>query len=147
MRSIQKLEERLASKIRLAPTSDCWLWCGTISARGYGYICIAGKSRLAHRVSYELFYGLIPVGLEIDHICRVRNCINPKHLRTVTHNQNMMADGSLNIFKRLKEQTHCIHGHLFSVENTRIKKNGGRICKECNRQYTRESLARKKARL
>ncbi len=80
---------------------------------------------LAHRVSYELHKGPIPDGLFIDHICRTRCCVNPNHLRAVTHAQNMA-------YGIVAQRTHCNNGHLFSPENTSMH-HGYRRCKECHR--------------
>lgn len=71
-------------------TDQCWLWLGTINQYGYGMFR-KGKDTIttgAHRISYELFIGEIPFGLELDHKCRVRNCVNPKHLEAVTRKEN-----------------------------------------------------------
>lgn len=68
--------------------SGCWLWRGA-RARGYGHFCVDKRRvRGAHRVSYETLRGPIPEGMQIDHLCRVRNCINPAHLEVVTQAEN-----------------------------------------------------------
>lgn len=71
-------------------SGDCWLWKGASekSGMGYGQHFFARRNRSAHRISYELANGPIPPKLFIDHICRVRACVNPAHLRTVTVKQN-----------------------------------------------------------
>jgi len=69
-------------------TGDCWLWTGSKSSAGYGYINVGGKTLKAHRVAYELAFGTIPSGLHVDHTCHTRSCVNPEHLRTVTNKQN-----------------------------------------------------------
>lgn len=73
---------------RVEKTESCWMWTGTINAHGYGGMTINGKSKLVHRLSYERAKGQIPVGLQIDHICHNRICVNPDHLRPVNHKQN-----------------------------------------------------------
>lgn len=74
---------------RIQKTESCWLWGGSIDRDGYGYLSHGDKkSARAHRVLYELEVGPIPEGLEIDHRCRVRNCVNPKHLEPVTGAEN-----------------------------------------------------------
>ncbi len=74
-------------------TATCWLWKGGMT-RGYGVYAVWRGNRYrntrAHRVAYELTIGFIPVGLEIDHLCRVRNCVNPAHLEAVTHRENIL---------------------------------------------------------
>ena len=67
--------------------SDCWLWRGTKDRDGYGRMKVRGRPRLAHRVVYERTYGPIPEGIQIDHRCRVRDCVRPDHLRLATPKQ------------------------------------------------------------
>lgn len=68
--------------------TGCWVWTGYVSPDGYGRIGKANGSKVAHRVIYEEMVGTIPAGFILDHICRNRKCINPKHLRPVTVGQN-----------------------------------------------------------
>lgn len=63
----------------------CWVWMGTITSARYGSFRIGERLHSAHRVSYELTYGQVPVGLQLDHICRIRCCVNPNHLEPVTN--------------------------------------------------------------
>lgn len=75
---------------RVQKTETCWLWGATIDRDGYGTLEHGGKrSARAHRVVYELEVGPIPAGLQLDHRCRVRNCVNPAHLEPVTHQENL----------------------------------------------------------
>jgi len=80
-------EERFWSKVDKTPT--CWRWLGTTIPKGYGVFTVGRKKIVAHRFSYELAYGPIGAGLQVDHICRVRNCVRPDHLREVTGKQNL----------------------------------------------------------
>ena len=68
-------------------TGDCWLWTGHCNQFGYGVVKHRGadRDRMAHLVLYEQLVGAVPDGLELDHLCRVRNCVNPDHLEPVTH--------------------------------------------------------------
>lgn len=74
---------------KVIQTDSCWLWTASKTSDGYGQLRIDGKNALAHRFSYELLVGPIPRGLVIDHICHVTACVNPRHLRPVTHKQNL----------------------------------------------------------
>lgn len=104
----------------------CWLWIGSISS-GYGNIRILGKSLLAHRIAYELANGPIPDGHELDHLCRITNCVRPAHLEPVPHRVNM-ARGIR------ATRTECQHGHKLTFENTileRGKFGTVRRCRKC----------------
>ena len=99
----------------------------------------------AHRIVYELIKGKIPEGLFIDHLCRVRNCVNPDHLEPVTHEENIRRGiGGVNAINRAK--THCLKGHPLSGENMQMR-NGARVCLTCSRRYGREAYRRKHANI
>lgn len=118
----------------------CWIWTAS-TAKGYGNIRADGGVRYAHRLSYELAHGPIPDGLYIDHRCRRTRCVNPAHLEAVTNAENVRR-GNAGLKYRLK--THCKNGHPYDEENTVIRADGtGRSCRECHRQWTRESRDRK----
>ena len=112
--------------------SGCWLWISSINGSGYGMFYADGKMKKAHRVSYEWFVGPIPNDLVLDHLCRVRNCVNPDHLEPVTQKENTLRGTSVSALNAVK--THCPQGHEYTEENTRIKQNGSRDCKVCNRE-------------
>lgn len=82
-----KATARFWAKVRV--TQACWLWTGAKKANGYGNVKIAGKNLHPHRVSWDLLVGDIPNGMVLDHICHVRLCVNPDHLRVVTQKQNL----------------------------------------------------------
>jgi hypothetical protein len=122
----------------------CWIWQGRMSGGnntddGYGRIRVFGKRQYAHRLGWEVYIGEIPLGLELDHIvCRNRMCVNPKHLRTVTHRINSI-ENSLGFSAVNSKKTHCIRGHELSIENclpSYIKK-GERQCKICRNNARR----------
>lgn len=81
------LEDRFFQKV--LKTSTCWLWQAYITPNGYGQIGDGYDVKQAHRASYEMFKGPIPEGMFIDHICHVRHCVRPEHLRLVTNKQNL----------------------------------------------------------
>lgn len=129
--------DRFWSKVSPEPNTGCWLWTAAVSAAGYGVMGMASKVVYAHRFSYELHCGDIPKNQELDHICRVRSCVNPRHLRSVSHRENMLAPGSANFSASKAAQTHCIHGHELSGDNVRHFR-GRRSCRECTRIYDRK---------
>lgn len=115
--------ERFTEKYVVNEATGCWEWQAFRTDRGYG-----GFDRVrAHRWAYEYFVGPIPVGLTLDHLCRVRHCVNPAHLEAVTHAENMARSAPA-------VKTHCIHGHEYTPESTRIRTgNGRRGCWTCLR--------------
>jgi hypothetical protein len=109
---------------------DCWNWTGGLNNYGYGRISVGGKRVLAHRYSYTLFKGKIPEGKVIDHLCRNRKCVNPTHMEPVTNSENVKRGEK-------KQRTYCIRGHLLSGSNLKIRKNGTRFCRACDRDRVR----------
>lgn len=133
-------EERFMAKVE--KTDTCWNWKAYVAPSGYGQF--AGG--LAHRYAYTQFVGPIPTGLQIDHLCRVKTCVNPEHLEAVTQQENMRrGDG---IDARNRAVTHCPLGHPYSGENTRISKSRNglqRQCRACARIRDRRLRQAKKA--
>lgn len=124
--------------------TPCWLWIGAIKDQGYGnFKDSSGKTRTAHCVSYEQLVGPIPTGLELDHLCRVLNCVNPGHLEPVTKTENCLRGVSFAAINARK--THCNHGHEFNEANTYIGPNKDRACKACHSRISRNRRARIKA--
>lgn len=128
-------EERFWAKVQ--KTNDCWLWIGTRNPEGYGLLFVSkGKSPTrAHRFSYELLRGPIPVGLELDHLCRVRACVNPDHLEPVTRSENMRRGVGYGDWN--KRKTQCRNGHPYDLINTYVTSTGERHCRICSRENTR----------
>lgn len=91
--------------------SGCWEWTGAVDLNGYGVVYGNGRMRKAHRVLYEKANGTVPHGLELDHLCRNRKCVNPDHLEPVTHRENILR--GVGTAASRARQTHCKHGHEF----------------------------------
>lgn len=122
---------------RVVKTDTCWIWIGAHTVSGYGTVIRNKKTIYAHRVSYEMAFGPIPKGLEIDHLCNTPACIRPDHLRAVTHRENMNRShpGAFNAAK-----THCPAGHEYTPENTYTYK-GRRNCRMCHSTYLKKYRA------
>lgn len=135
-RKVQTLRERFDEKWIPEPNTGCWLWmAGGTTGHGYGAIRASDKRRTlrAHRVAWELYRGPIPEGLVIDHLCRVRSCVNPDHLRVVTMAVNATENSDSQSAKN-KIKTHCPSGHEYSAGNTYQKnKETCRVCRACKR--------------
>jgi HNH endonuclease/NUMOD3 motif len=80
----------LFERAQPVPFSGCWLWVRSLNTSGYAQTRIGKKHRVVHRVAYELKHGPVPDGLELDHLCRVRCCINPDHVEPVTRKVNAL---------------------------------------------------------
>lgn len=113
------------------PNSGCWLWLGDSHRTGYGRMMEKGRALAAHRVSYELHRGPIPAGMTLDHLCRVRICVNPLHLEPVTHKENCRRGHGWS--GRNARKTHCNKGHEFTTANT-YRNWAGRKCRTCMKE-------------
>jgi hypothetical protein len=91
---LAKLPERIASRIEPAPPSGCWLWMGACNSHGYGHAGVARKTVTIHRLVYETVVGPVPMGLTLDHLCRVRPCCDPRHMEAVTMRENLLRGES-----------------------------------------------------
>jgi hypothetical protein len=112
--------------------TPCWVWQRFINPAGYGMKRVGPATRLAHRVYYVARFGAVPEGLELDHLCRVRACVNPDHLEPVTKRVNILrGEGTGAKYAR---RTHCAQGHPLSGDNLYIRPiNGARVCLACKR--------------
>lgn len=133
---------------RVNKTESCWLWTGKKQTDGYGQYTptMDGIRRFwsAHRVAYELMVGPIPNGLQVDHLCRVRLCVNPDHLEAVTQTENVLRGVSFAAVNA--DKTHCSRGHEFTPENTYRRPSGNRDCRACLRLRWRKSNQNRAAR-
>lgn len=139
------LQERILTKIVASP-DGCWLLDAYICKNGYGKIWNGKRSDWAHRVSYSAFVGPIPVGLDLDHLCRVRACVNPWHLEPVTRKVNYNRSPLSN-----SRVTHCPSGHPYSPENTGVFRQAraggfGRYCRECDKARRKANHQRERDR-
>jgi|GEM_PF-3165139 len=129
----------------LGKWGDCWFWTGGISKQtGYGNCTkIIGKKTTPHRIAYVLVKGPIADGLELNHECEVKRCVNPDHLEPMTHEHNMLFSDTLPGLNAKK--THCPKGHPYNQSNTYRQKNGGRVCKRCRYEKIKAWTANKLA--
>lgn len=150
--------ERYWPKVDIRGPDECWPWLASLWKNGYGKLGAGGKyggSLVAHRIAYELAYGPIPKGLEIDHLCHDpavcklanecphRRCQNPTHLEAVPHRINCLRGGAplpiLGILNAAK--THCPKGHAYDL----VFSDGKRYCRTCRNEQQRERYWRGKA--
>ncbi len=110
------------------------LWVGGNNGRGYGQFWDGTRRVYAHRFSYEQEHGPIPLGLELDHLCRVTLCIEPSHLEPVTHAENIRRGAVTGCVTFQRNKTHCPQGHEYNEANTYRPPNGDRVCRKCYRK-------------
>lgn len=133
--------ERLNAKIVVC--GECWDFLGGYVARdGYGRIGIGDKVYLAHRVAYAELVGPIPEGLDLDHLCRNRQCCNPEHLEPVTRQVNV--DRGLRALRRVCREGHDLTDPANVMVVNRTNRPAEQRCRPCECRYKRERYARNK---
>jgi hypothetical protein len=143
------LAERLWPKVvRPADVSACWEWAGARMRNGYRVIGgpggRQGRTLLAHRAVWELLNGPVPVGKELDHLCRNRGCVNPDHLEPVARRENWLRGESPSA--RVVRTAICKQGHPLGDGNVYLHRNGGRLCLICYRATRARGQRRYRAR-
>jgi hypothetical protein len=111
-------------------------------SRSYGQVCLNGRMQQAHVYVWEKKNGPVPPGLEIDHQCRNRACINVDHLRVVTHHVNMTENIVGHPWQINAAKTHCPAGHEYSQDNTMMEAGGCRRCKRCRSDQKKAAYRR-----
>ena len=136
--------DRFAAKIALAD-NGCHEWIASRNNNGYGTFAVGGgRSTVAHRWSYEYHVGPIPDGLDLDHLCRNRACVNPDHLEPVTTSTNLHR--AVGMGQANARKTHCPMGHPYAGDNLYIPpcRPNNRMCRACranSKRPTEESAA------
>lgn len=131
MHNVTAEAERFWSKVD--KSGECWTWTGATNHAGYGRRYFRGRNIMAHRVAYILTQGPIADGMQIDHLCRVRLCVNPAHLEAVTQHENIMRSESWSAINARKSS--CVNGHEFTAENIYERPDRpGRQCRTCVRE-------------
>ena len=109
----------------------CLLWTAYKQANGYGVFAVNRELHKAHRVAWVLAnQQSIPENAVIDHLCRVRSCVNPQHLEAVTQRENLLRGNTTTA--RNASVVACPQGHPYTPENT-LNYPRRRVCRTCNR--------------
>lgn len=127
---VTDLMTRIMAKIDKTAPGGCWLWTA-VRRNGYGIVRLNGANVNAHRAVYRLLRGPIPDGMQLDHLCRVRACVNPDHLEPVTQRENIMR--GVGYSARNARKTHCPRGHEYPP----FREKMGRRCAACHRDQER----------
>ena len=150
--------QAFARKVQI--TSGCWLWTGAASVGNYGQLRVGKKLRYAHVLSYEMFVGPVPEGLDIDHrchdpfachvgraeLCPHRRCVRPTHLKPATRSENCSL-----VRSNRWDEDKCSGGHPWTTESTYMRKDPktptgySRTCRICWNERARAAYAARRA--
>jgi hypothetical protein len=136
-------DARFWAKVDKNGPGGCWLWTAATDL-GYGRLNRGGKVYRAHRIAFVHAYGEPDPKLVIDHLCRVRHCVNPMHLEAVQMAENVMRGDSPSVAHSLAEK--CPFDHPYTPENTYQRPDGARVCRTCKRTQRREEKQRARTR-
>lgn len=131
---LKKDMTRAWAKLEVTPTG-CLLWRGAVNNSGYANFFLAGKVIALHRMMWVWANQKeIPQGLDLDHLCRVRNCVAPNHLEPVSRKENVVrGDNSY------EGEEKCRRGHDLTAPNAfLVSKMGSRQCRLCRNERARE---------
>jgi len=124
---------------------QCWLWTAFCD-NGYGKFQFRRGTRRAHLWLYKIVVGDVPEGLQLDHLCRNRSCVNPSHLEPVTRSVNVLRGVGPSLARAIQlSKTHCPKGHEYSGNNLFVRTDGRRECRTCMRNRDRAQKAKAKA--
>ncbi len=151
--TLERFKSHFLARIEVLP-NGCWRWTGPLFDGGYGQCWYEGRPQLAHRVSFQIFKGLIPADRPIlDHTCHKpeecaggrgcphRGCVNPDHVEPSTEEENTSPERGHSWIGRERLVTHCPQGHAYDEVNTKIVE-GRRKCRQCRRERERRRSRR-----
>lgn len=135
------ITERLKHRV-IENAAGCWLWTKLLHDQGYARGSMDGRHGYIHRLVYEILVGPIPAGMQLDHLCRVRHCVNPDHLEVVDQRTNILRGTSPSANHVRK--THCPANHPYAGRNLIVDHKGRRKCRECANAGDRARWARRR---
>lgn len=139
-----KVEEYFHDNYIPVTESGCWLWLRGCNSDGYACMTVGITSTRVHKWAYEKYKHIVPTKMTLDHLCRVRSCVNPDHLDCISNWENSFRGDTLTGINARK--THCKNGHEFTAQNTEVYKTKNRKwsngiirrCKICRRIYNKQ---------